>query len=149
MTVCGLLITQNCVYLTMSSVSNALYTSRAYRLYTVIQLLEYCMYSNTLLVSIFYCQSLSWKINVQTTTVEIGTKVWKMKIHGTGEYSDFVESFYLINGENFTFSLLLMMKGGLQIYCCSWNGRESWHALIKLSTQLPFLILKVSYPAIS
>jgi len=38
-----------------------------------------------------------------------------MKIHGTGKYSDFVESFfYCINGENFTFSLLLMMKGGLQ-----------------------------------
>jgi len=31
----------------------------------------------------------------------------------TGEYSDFVESFYCINGENFQ-SLLLMMKGGFQ-----------------------------------
>jgi len=34
---------------------------------------------------------------------------------------------------------------------CRWIDRESWHALIniKLSSNLPFLILKVSYPAIS
>ena len=40
-------------------------------------------------------------------------KCSEMKIHGTGKYSDFVESF-LHKLENFTFSILLMMKGGLQ-----------------------------------
>ena len=40
-------------------------------------------------------------------------KCGEMKIHGTGKYSDFVESF-LHKWENFTFSLPLMMKGGLQ-----------------------------------
>jgi len=42
-------------------------------------------------------------------------KCGEMKIHGTGKYSDSVESFfYCINGENLTFSHLLMMKGVLQ-----------------------------------
>ena len=36
-----------------------------------------------------------------------------MKIHGTGKYSDLLKVF-LHKWENFTFSLLLMMKGGLQ-----------------------------------
>jgi len=34
-------------------------------------------------------------------------------MHGAGEFNDFLESFYCKSGENFTFSLLLMMKGGL------------------------------------
>jgi len=42
---------------------------------------------------------------------------------------------------------LLTMKGGLKLNYC-WMGRESWHAIKKLFN-LPFLTLKVRYPAIS
>ena len=45
------------------------------------------------------------------------------------------------------FSLLLTMKGGLLKSHYYWMGRESWHAIKKL-LNLPFLILKVRYPAI-
>ena len=46
--------------------------------------------------------------------------------------SDFVESFLLNKRENVTFSLLLMMMGGLLKLLL--DGWESWHAIIRFST---------------
>jgi len=33
--------------------------------------------------------------DIDLATVEIGTKVWRIKVHGTGKYSDSVESFFI------------------------------------------------------
>ena len=46
--------------------------------------------------------------------------------------SDFVECFLLNKREIFTFSLLLMMMGGLLKLLL--DGWESWHAIIRFST---------------
>jgi len=58
---------------------------------------------------------------------------------------DIVKVFYWINGENFTFSVLIMKGGLLKLLLDGW---ESWHAIKKLF-KLLFLILKANYPAIS
>ena len=75
-------------------------------------------------------------------------KCGEMNIHGTGKYSDFVESF-LHKWENFTFSLLLM-KGGLQKLFAAAAGLVGRVGMPSLSFQptIPDSI-KVSYPAIS
>ena len=72
-----------------------------------------------------------------------------MKIHGTGKHSDIVESF-LHKWENLTFSLLLMMKGGLQKLFAAAAGLVGRVGMPSLSFQptIPDSI-KVSYPAIS
>ena len=76
-----------------------------------------------------------------------------MRLHESGQWRRVIGSKLRVHMRKMDekkglFSPLLTMKEGLlRLYYC-WIGRESWHA-IKKHFNLPFLILKVRYPAIS